>query len=146
MPEVVSQVKTNAALRHKIQLGQVRVVDGPRAVTGALSDAAFRDALDDALRQKDYIISSGASYKLDAEVLEVKQPMIGFNYEVVTKVHYTLTNAKSGKTVYNDVLTLPYTAVFGEAMDSSVRMRIATARALRENIMHFLRILATLKP
>jgi hypothetical protein len=48
--------------------------------------------------------------------------------------------------VLDETITLPYTAEFGESLDGNIRARLATAKAIRENITHMIRVLAAKPP
>ena len=142
--DVYTSIPTNKTLERKVELGSINVVDGAGGAYARVEPSVFQTALLNALLTSNYASRSGdkASYVLDARVDEVDFPTFGFNMDAITTATYSLKNKKSGKLIFSETVKAKYEAKFGEAFDGTERARIATARAIRENITHYLRVLA----
>lgn len=153
MTQVYSQIPANPELEHKVKLGQVTVYDQAGAGIAPVTPDIFREALQSALLTSNFGVRGGAEekYVLDAHLLALDVPMFGFDMTAAATARYVLRTADGSETVIDKTLSLPYTAEFAEAFDGSQRVRIAVAKAIRENITHMIRLLAdqtkeTLKP
>jgi hypothetical protein len=90
------------------------------------------------------MLSSGdARLKLNAELLELDQPLFGASFTVTASVHYTLTNMSTGEVVFDRKVTTPYTASFSDAFYGAKRLRLANEGAIRENIQRLMENLVT---
>ena len=77
-------------------------------------------------------------YQLAVSMLQVDQPLVGFNLTVTAKVQYTLKETNSGSIVYSRFIIRPYTAVLSETIFLQKRLRKANEGAARENIKAFI--------
>ncbi len=134
-------ISSSKMLNKNISVSSVVVKKGLGGMVAPITDAEYRDALVSALRLSGWYGGDTGKYRLDANLLEVDQPYIGFNFTVTAKAEYTLTDKKTGKVRYHDILTLPCTVTMAEAFVGEVRLRNATSCAVGENITHLLKVL-----
>jgi hypothetical protein len=115
-----------------------------------VSNEDFKQALENSLlRYKVFsrvIQSSGADYRLDVTLQELKQPMVGFALTVKGKVQWRLTNTKSGKVVWQQTIDRNFTAGVGDAFVAARRLGIANEGAIRENIKAGIQEIGQLNP
>jgi hypothetical protein len=115
-----------------------------------VSAAALQRALEDsfyATGMKPPAPEPVPRFELQAEMLNLEQPLIAAGVTVTVTVRYTLTDKASGKIVYQRPLSASSEAGFTEAMLSQPeRTRLANERALRLNITMLLRDLVVLRP
>ncbi len=130
-------------LERNISVGTVVAENGLGGQAPVVTEQ-YQEALLLGLRQAGWYNHdpSQARYTLDAHMLEIQQPFIGFSFTVTSKAQYSLTKTSSGEVVYDEVLTLPCTTRFAEAINAEIRMRKATACSVGENITHLLKVLS----
>lgn len=134
---------SSGVLNRNISLGTVTAKESAGGLTAPVTSQQYQEALILALRQAGWYNSSGnGRFLLDANISEIDQPLIGFNFTVKSQAEYTLTEQKSGKVRYHDKLTLPCTVLWSEAPVADVRLRQATACSVGENITHLLKTLS----
>ena len=145
MTSVYTDIPANAALDRSVRLGTVTVPqEAENSSIAPLKAEVFREAIQNALLTSNMSVRADSveKFTLDAQMIELGIPMFGFSMDANSKVNYQLTRVKDGKVVFNEIVTMPYTAPFSEAFDGNQRSRIATSKAIRENITHMLRLLA----
>lgn len=105
-----------------------------------ISSEDFKQALISSLqRAAAYDPSSGL--KISADLVELKQPLIGFSMTVTPTVDYTIVDA-AGTTVFKERVVSPYTAKVSDAFIAAERLKLANEGAIRENIRQFLALLS----
>lgn len=109
--------------------------------TSEVSNEAFIEALTQSLSAHTMLAVEGAKYQLTAELLEVKQPLMGFNLTVTSKVKYTLTAVDGGAVLFQKEIVTPYTAKMGEAFVGVERLRLANEGSIRTNIQDLINAL-----
>lgn len=110
-----------------------------------VSNQHFKSALIASLiAAKLYSPKKTSGYHLSATLLDLDQPLIGFNMTVACKVRYKLTNSKS-EALYNQVISSNYTATVSDAFVGTHRLEVANARAVRVNIEKFIAALYALR-
>jgi len=115
------------------------------AWTSEISSEAFSDALKESLVSEKIYLDNGR-YSLSAELLKVKQPVLGINMKVTTHIKYVLRDTKDNNTILLDeTLIVPYTATIGDAFVGVKRLRLANEGSAKANIKEFLAKLAELK-
>lgn len=126
-------------LRQAVEVGGVT---GGRETNPLLSSKVSDDDFVEALRRSlavHAILASGpGGYRLDARLVELKQPFGGFNMEVQATVLYRLVASRTGRTVFERSVSSAYTATFGSAHYGVLRLRLANEGAVRENIQSFI--------
>jgi hypothetical protein len=145
MTNVYAQIPVNETLERNINLRDVRVVENAGGYVAPVTEPAYRDALDNALFTSNLGARAGddADFMLDANLLAVDVDSFGFSLTTDTKASYKLSN-KSNVVVYEETISIPYTAEFGEAFDGTERARLSAAKAIRENITHLIRVISAL--
>ena len=132
-------------LDRKITLGKVSSKEGLGGAT-PVTAPNYELALQSSLRQAGwYSPSDSAKYTLNASLLELKQPFMGFNMTVNSTAQYDLINTTTGKTAYSEQINIPCTKGIADAFDGAVRLRKATGCAVSENITHLLKVLSSKK-
>lgn len=147
MASVIQQIPENKELERNIGLGDVVVPEAyASSGIGTFSAKEFRDALVEGLLSANFIARNGKTpaYTLSAEFIELDQPAFGFSMDASSRAKYTLTRTSDHKVVYDDTIGQTYHAAFGEAFSGNERARIASSKAIRENITHLIRVLAEL--
>lgn len=122
----------------------IRNVDVAKGVGGQIpvTPEAFRAALTSSLRQADlYSRQEEAEYFLDAYVVEMKQPMFGFNMTATTTADYTVYS-KNESVVFQEQVSVPCTKTMGDAFNGEVRIRMASGCSVGENITHLVKVLS----
>ena len=101
-----------------------------------ISNDGFREALEKSLKNAGYNAgdSKKAKYALTATLKKVHQPAFGFSMTVTSVIEYILTDIKTGKIIFNQELTAPYTATFSSALYGPTRLRLANEGSAKENI------------
>ncbi|MET4682183.1 hypothetical protein [Brevundimonas faecalis] len=98
----------------------------------------FRQALENSLKAAGYLgATADAPLSLTASMLELKQPMAGFDMSVTSRVRYSVTDS-SGRIVFDDTVAATGTARMGESLIGMERLRLANEYAIRENIKAFI--------
>ena len=77
-------------------------------------------------------------YYVTADLTNVDKPLLGFNMTVTTKVRYIVVERQSGKTVFDRVEEIPYTATLGDAVLGYERLKLAIEGSARSNITRFI--------
>jgi len=148
MTQVYSQIPANPALERKISVGDVVIDEATASQIAPVTPEIYREALQNALLTANFATraSDSPKYILDARLLELDVPMFGFSMDASAKAQYQLKRADNNAVLVNETITLPYHAEFSESFNANERARIATAKAIRENITHLIRVLATKTP
>src|SRR5258706_3164558 len=127
-----------------------------RAVTGGeetnpmwaskVNDAGFKTALDGSLNGAG--LSAGASgcvYPIDANLLGLSQPSIGFDMTVTSHVNYKVYDG-SGQPVVLATVDAPFTAKVSDAFIGVQRLQMANEGSIRESIKQCFDKLRTASP
>lgn len=133
-------VPTDATVRNT-HAGAVAVaVTGGRQTNplwaSQVSNEDFKHAVEDSLlryRVFSRVQTSGADYRIEVALKELKQPFVGFTFTVSAKVYWRLTNARSGKVVWQQTIDRHFTAGIGDIHDAQM-LELANEGAIRENI------------
>lgn len=109
--------------------------------TSQVDDASFRSALVQSLNVTGYGAgpAGGTKYMIDAELKELKQPLMGFTFDVVSTVNYTVEGGGNKKVI---PITATGTATTSDAFVGIERLRMANERSIKENIKAFLKALS----
>lgn len=118
----------------KVEGGQeTSASSGPR-----ISSPEFQSAIVESLMTygvfKTVLSEGNTDCKLEVAILDLQQPIFGFNMTVTIMTAWKLTNLKDGSTVMSESLSNSYTAAVGDAFAGVTRVRLATEGAARENI------------
>ena len=104
-----------------------------------ISNEDFKSALEQSLDVNTILAKGDSRYKLDAELVEVKQPVLGgITMTVTTTVKYVLTNAATGASVSDKTVEASFKATPGDSMLGVQRLRLANEGSVRENIKQYI--------
>ena len=132
------------ALRNAVAVGPVTGGQETNPLwRSKVGNAEFADALRSSLQRAGYLAPrpDSARYMLTAELVELDQPMIGFDMTVSTRVLYGLSDRTAGRPIWGDQIETRYTADRGPLLGPS-RTQVANEGAVRENIRQMLDRLA----
>lgn len=128
------QAKPNPRLAGAMSVGTVAGGQETNPLwTSQVDNESFRQALTNSLRAYGYLAPSAdrASYSLDANLMSLDQPFIGFDFDVTSTVNYTLRGQGTER-------SYPVTAVGTGRMSDSVaaviRLKVANERSIKANI------------
>jgi hypothetical protein len=147
LSDVVQQIPANTSLERSVKLGQVNV---PKQYAsndiGSLDSAGLRYALSDSLLLVNYLPRQGdePKFTLNANLTELDIPRCCFSLDSSSTINYSLLRVSDGTEVFRETIKKGYHAPFAEAMNGTERSRLASSKAIRENITHALRVLANL--
>jgi hypothetical protein len=114
-----------------------------------ISNDAFASAIKDSINKNQLfskaVSEAGSPYTLAAFIGKVDQPTFGFSMTVTMEVNYTLTDVKSGKSVWTKDVSSTYTAKAGDAFAGTERLRLANEGAARENIRQMIEAVSALQ-
>jgi hypothetical protein len=83
----------------------------------------------------------GDDWGLEIEIIDVDQPILGFNLTVTTNIKYSLY--LKGKKVHETTIREPGTATFSESFIGIQRLRIANEFSAKANVKKFIAELPT---
>lgn len=109
-----------------------------------VDNAGFHSALEQSLQVRQLLATSATNcrYAVNANLLGLSQPSMGFDLTVTAHVNYTV--GKDGTApILAETVTTPYTAAFGDSPIAIIRLRLANEGAIRTNIAQFLDRLRT---
>lgn len=108
--------------------------------TSEVGNEAFRDALAFSLRNNSLLATESAGrFVLDANLIDVEQPLIGFDTKVTSTVQYRLEHVDKVDEPYEDLVVESYTAKMSESWYGVERLRLANEGSIRNNINTFIR-------
>ena len=99
----------------------------------------FRAALESSLANHAMLAKGPGKYRLDVTLSKLDQPFSGIDMTVTASVRYRLLDQTTNAPVYEELITQPYTASFGDAFLGVERLRLANEGAIRVNIATFLK-------
>lgn len=132
----------------KQQVGVGAVTGGEKTNplwTSEISNEAFSGAVEKTLLGQGLLAQGEGRYQLLVSMLKVDQPLMGFDLEVVTHVHYVLKDRQTDEVLMSEIVISPYTATVSDAFAAVQRLRLANEGSGRENIAALLERLAALK-
>ena len=132
----MTQPPKNKELKRGITVGQVTGGHETNPLwMSKINNENFKSALVQSLQEANlYHLLDGAKYNLEATLIRLHQPFIGFNYTVVCEINYLLKNIANSKTIYNKNITTSYTAKFSDSPIAIVRLKKANEGAAKANI------------
>lgn len=130
------EIKKNVKLNESMSVGDV-TGRKKSALSVSVNNESFKQALEASLSGYGYLADSSdkAKYKLDAVLLKIDEPMIGFNLDIKSTVLYKLIGQGMNKEYK---ITANGIAKMSEAFVAGDRMRLATERSMEANIKKFL--------
>lgn len=141
-------IRTDAVSVKAEQKGKfiVDAVGGGKATNPMWTSQVSRESFDGALKESLAVAgltsteSSANQYKIDADLLSLKQPLFGLTFDVVSTVNYR---------VYKDgfekqfPITATGTATTSDAFVGITRLKIANEKSIQANITEFIKQLST---
>ena len=106
--------------------------------TSQVGDVEYEEALRLSLANHAMLADSSATYVLVAELVELEQPFVGFDMEVISTARYVMMEAETGDVVFDETFTTPFTADFSSSFRAVERLRLANEGAMRANIGAFI--------
>lgn len=131
-------------LEHSMTVG---VVTGGEATnplwTSEVGNEEFRAALEQSLRNFDLLAERQTGrFIVDADLIDVQQPSIGFALTVTSTVAYRVRPLNSVEPIFEETVIAPYTASATSSFLGTERLRIANEGSVRTNIEMFIDRLA----
>jgi hypothetical protein len=135
---VTEAVQVNPKLRGAVAVTSVTATKDVAAPHGA----GFRKALEDTLSRAGYLApnASAARYKVSAELRQLEQPLGSADLNVTSDVQYTVAGP-SGPAQDLPIVAVG-SATASDGFGAGQRMRVASERAIQENLKVFLNQLA----
>jgi hypothetical protein len=132
-------VPANSILRQSVQLNNVSGGQATNPLwTSEVGNPEFQQALQQSLANQGLLGSAASRYRLDATLMEVKQPLVGFDMTVTSTIRYLVTDTTMNRTAFDQVVTVSYTARVGDAFVAIERLRLANEGSIKNNISQFL--------
>ncbi len=107
-------------------------------IASQISNKAFMQALQSSIEKSEVftavISGNSADYRLDVEVFEISQPLMGFNMTVSLETLWKLTRHDDNTVIWKKSITESYTATVGQAFAGVKRLRLANEGAAAANI------------
>ena len=129
-------VKFDKKLKKNINLQEVKGGGKTNPLwTSEIGNKEFKEALIVTLMNAGlYSDSNNSEYLLSANLLRVKQPFMGANMKVTTEVEYVLTERKSDKEIFKEIILASYTAGVSNSVLGVKRLRLANEGSAQKNI------------
>ena len=128
-------IQETSPLRENVTVGDV---DGGKETnplwTSEVSNEAFAEALRQSFAAHAILATAQGDYRLDAELVKLKQPFAGFNMTVTSTVNYILTEVSTGNTVFEETIETAHTAKTGDAFMAVKRLQLANEGSIKNNI------------
>jgi hypothetical protein len=133
-------VNSNPKYRNAIA---VRSVSGGQMMNAltvmGVANEPLKAALESSLASNGYLAMSGnPRFYVDAEILNLDQPLIGLDMDVTAEVTYKISGAGAAATY---PIKTTARATFSDSPIGADRVRIANERAMQQNIKQFLQAL-----
>jgi len=137
VPAVNAQsiVSSQSALFESVSIGDVGGGKETNPLwTSQVSSEGFTEALRQSFAAHAMLATDEGDYRLDAELMKLKQPFAGTNMSVTSDVKYTLTNLQTDAVVFDETISEKYTASFGDAFVGVKRLQLANEGSIKSNI------------
>lgn len=111
--------------------------------TSEVGNEEFKQALRHSLEIQDlYAGAEGSRYVLDAHLLDLDQPLMGFDTTVTSSVKYLLSERATRKTVLEELVVSAHTTEMSKSWYGVERLKLANEGSIRDNIAEFIRRLS----
>ena len=102
-----------------------------------VDNAGFQSALSSSLGNMGLAAPGGdCAFPIDANLLGLAQPSIGFDFTVTSHVNYKVYD-RAGQPVLLETVDAPFTATMSDSLVAFERLRIANEGAIRTSIQQF---------
>ena len=78
--------------------------------------------------------NNSSDYRLDVALVDLKQPLAGFDMTVTTRLMWRLTNTHTQRVVWEETISTPFKATMGDTLLGVRRLQLANEGAVREGI------------
>jgi len=111
-----------------------------------VGDKELHETLRLSLEQFGFLSTSdvAALFRLEAFLIELKQPSGGYTTIVTSVMRYKLTRSGDDRVLYDDIITASYKATVGDTLYGVHRLKLANEGSIRANIAVFLQHLHSL--
>lgn len=107
--------------------------------TSEVDNTSFRGALERSLEGSGLLGGTNtAEHSIEADLLNLEQPLIGLDLTVTSTVNYVVRNQKTGEVWFDENITKSFTATFSDAFVAITRLKLANEGSIRENISTFI--------
>jgi hypothetical protein len=103
-----------------------------------VDDIEFQKALQMSLKNASIFSWENGKYIVEAHLINLEQPLIGFTLEVTSNIKYNISDKKTNKSIYNKEIKAIGSASPSDAFVASERLKIANERSVQENIKQFI--------
>ena len=135
------QLMGNSPLKESLRLNAVSGGQSTNPLwTSQVGNPEFQEALRQSLLKQGIIASNDARYQLDTVLVELKQPLVGFDLTVASTIHYTIREITTNRVAFDQTISASYTANFSDSIIGGAveRLRLANEGSIRSNISQFL--------
>ena len=148
-----TSISANSNLREAVGVGQVSgrletdpamkamnvIMMGPLALVDTdIPNSDLAEALRLSLSARTMLASRDERFRVEASLIELKQPIMGFDVTVTSKVRYRLTRLSDNAIIFEREITAPFTAAFSSSLLGVERLKLANEGSIRENISQFI--------
>ncbi len=136
----VTAVASNSPLKNQISVKEVTGGSSTNPLwTSQIASSDFEQALEKSLGSAGLVApKQSGRYYVIADMNKVDQPVFGLDMTVTAYIRYILVERSSGKTIFDKVLSVPFTATVSDAFVGTERLKIANEGAARVNIERFI--------
>lgn len=128
-------ISETSALHQNVVVGDVTGGQQTNPMwTSQVSSEDFAEALRQTFAAHAMLATETGEYRLEAQLVELKQPLAGLNMTVTSRVSYTLFNVETDEIVFEEIIEEEYTAQMSDAFVGVERLRLANEGSIRENI------------
>lgn len=103
-----------------------------------VGNTEFKAALEQSLMLHALHEAATPLYKLEANLIKIDQPFVGFDMTVGARVSYRLATVDTNERVYEREVQCEYTAALSDAFLGYERLRLANEGAIKKNISIFI--------
>ena len=124
-------------LKNTLAIGQVTGGEDTNPMwTSEVGNEDFRRALSASLRRGQLLSATETAslYRLNATLIDLQQPLVGFDIRVNSSVRYELLSRNRGERLWQETINAGYTATVNDAFMGVERLRLANEGSIRENI------------
>ena len=128
----------NSPLRNNVA---VHIVTGGKETSpmwmSQVSTDDFQEALKLSLRQHTILGAFDAPLRIEANLIDLDQPIMGFDMTVTAHARY-IVRTEDGETAFDRTFVSPFTADFSSNFLGAERLRLANEGAVKKSIAEFI--------
>ena len=142
VPNVMAPVvAANTPLQGALAVGEITGGQETSPLwTSQVDNPEFKQALEQSLQANAMLAPNPSTgrYVVSAQLRELKQPLVGFDLTVTSRIGYRVVETASNTAILDEEITTPFTADFSSSFVAVERLRLANEGAIRESIRRFL--------